>query len=186
MKKEDLYEWAKIISSYDTSIVIDKITDEWVYTSGWNLSLKVHDRLFRPMSQIMDMLSNWIFKRFDTKITISIQEIYKKFPEYKWLNIEWYTKFERDDKDILEWKLNKWDKLFLKSKPQLYRNVLWVDIENNICTVWLFLDDVNQTWFDMHLKELYELYSFTSWVISKTEIANKLNLISANLLTITD
>ena len=190
LKKEQLEEWCKILNSYHNTLIIDRVFDDWIYTTWRNLTLKNHDRLYRSNADIQYMLwANW-FKYIDCKITISLNDLYKKFPQRKWMEIEWVGT-ALDNRVIYDWLLEVWQEVFSKECSWLTRKVISKSkIKPDWQTLYImtaFGSDDTQFGFEIRAEEAYEICSLTkSAPVSRDNVANALWLINQKLLVITE
>lgn len=160
MELKDLYSWCKIKNKLWYELIIDKLIDDEIYTSWWNMPLKKFDRLRWTKSQIKQQMETLSWILLDNKIYISKIELQKLVYEKIWrLDILEFqsTEWVRNDSDIIEHKLNAWDIIYW---PEWFPfDFIWYASEQTLLKI-------TNSWKEINMivpNELLGVYSFRRW-----------------------
>jgi len=184
MKVSDLQPNCKIKNKLWYELIIDKVIEDEIYTSWWNMLLTKFDRLRRTTKQVEQQIKTLWRVLLDGKIRITRKElqdlVYKRIGQYE---IKEFRKEKvRDDKEITDKQLKEWDIVYTVDWHQFkfvwyvdWQTLLSVSVDTNVINV-IVTDDL--------LK--HYTFNIKSNLISIDDVANKLYWMKADMILFTD
>ena len=183
MQIKDLQPKCKIKNKLWYELIIDKIIDNEIYTSWWNMNLTKFDRLRWTKDQVQKQIETLWWVSLDGKIRITKAELMALVQQRIWdYQIkEFQSPSDRDDKEIIDKQLKAWDIVYVE---WVAFSFVWYADNNTVLSLSTEWQTINIIVEDENLKH----YSFkaNSKAISLADAIKRIYNEDSSLVVITD